>query len=129
MTLTPSLIVNHWENTPLAIMAVVEGLDDVAIIQDDAASVSIYVYESRTDVLTGSVLTPAVADVIYDDPQSGNGWSGTPGYNFRYVIPGSYFPQGDKRYRVEIIVEAQDGSGNYPIAIVNVYTQNLKSNS
>ena len=85
-----------------------EDIDGTPLVQADVSAVSVKVYDmdQRENVVVSD--TPNVSDVIFNTLQT---WPTIPGftapdsegYNFRYETLATFFPQGNRRYQVEVI--------------------------
>lgn len=120
--------------TPIRTQAVYEGgrlvllarleVDDATAAQiADIYSISIKVYNKADPANVVVSVAPVVADTIYDTLQTGNGWtidsaanpdpiSGLSGWNFKYVTPNTFYPQGNQEYVAEAEVVAQPGGSS-----------------
>lgn len=107
-----------WEEQDLAVMARLKSADNQDITQASLSSITMEVFDAQDSYAqVGSTTSLTIADVVYDTLQTGNGWSkDANGYNFRYLIDGSFFPDGGHEYRVEIVFIFTSGS-TFPIVI------------
>lgn len=114
---TDILTVDHWEDTPLVIMARVRDATATNITQAGIDSIAIYVFDgSGTQVST--TIAPTVASTVFDTLQTDARWTkDSTGYNFRYTIAAAYFPTGDVNYRVEVIFTPATGEP-FPLVVV-----------
>jgi len=80
------------------------------ILQADVASVAVKVFDAdKTQV--GSTLTPSASSTVFDTLQTAGTWGNLKdGGNFRYAVPGTYFPIGGTTNRVEVVITLTDGS-------------------
>lgn len=110
-----------YEGGQVVLLARLEDDDATALQQADISAITIKVYDEgdpANAILTDTLSVPAV---IYDTLQTGNGWtldsaanpdpiSGLYGWNFKHKTLTTYFPQGDRTYRVEAEVVGQGGT-------------------
>lgn len=79
------------------------------IQQADVSDISVKVFDSVGSQI-GDTLTPAASAVVFDTLQTSATWGNlTQGGNFRYSVPGTYFPTGNTANRVEIVITLTDG--------------------
>lgn len=123
---TVEQIFSKWEEMDLVVLAQVVGLDSVLVTQATISSIEMKVFNNSTGAQIGVTTTLTVSDVIFDTPQFDYGWTGNTGYNFRYTIPGSFFPDGGIDQRIEIIATATGGE-KIPIAVLTASIKDLKS--
>jgi hypothetical protein len=79
------------------------------ILQADVSSISVKVFDiDGTQIST--TLAPSAASTIFDTLQTSGTWGNlSRGGNFRYSVPGDYFPTGGTTNRVEVVVTLTDG--------------------
>lgn len=84
--------------------------DKTLLTQADIASITARIF--RLPSTTAEQVVPLIIqEVVYDAAQV-EGWKGAdPGYNFKWVADGIYFPLGSARYRVEVKFSAYSTSG------------------
>lgn len=99
-----------YEDAGATCMARVYGNAATAITQATISSITCAVY----DLTTGSsVVTPSVvvATSVFDTLQTDARWTAdATGYNFRYDLPATAFPTGDRRYRIEFVFTPTSGA-------------------
>lgn len=107
------------EDSPVTLLAHVQGADGLDITQDGVQSLSyqVWQYDTREEcendieqTAIGTEVSLTVASTIYDELQTGGGWEADDeGYNLRFVLPADKLPVGGKWYRVEVwIVDGDD---------------------
>ncbi len=102
MKIVKGIVIEGSVAVPLGRVVLETGADAK---QADISSVTVKVFDADTGALIGTTLTPAVAAVVYDTLQLDARWTqDTTGYNFAIPVSGSYFPEGDRNYRVEVKV-------------------------
>ncbi len=112
---------SHREDQELVILARVRGLDGEDITQVTISSVSVRVFDLGVNRQIGTTLSPTVLSTVYDTLQKNNQWTvDSIGYNFRYVVPASYFPGGDIEERIEVMFTPTVGSPFFLIVEVSV---------
>ena len=79
------------------------------ILQADVSSISVKVFDvDGTQIST--TLSPSPASTIFDTLQTSGTWENlSRGGNFRYSVPGTYFPTGGTTNRVEVVITLTDG--------------------
>ena len=115
------------ERTPVVLMDHVVGESGAPIIQAsiDAIKYRVFEYASDADARAdangeeiGTEATLDVADVVFDELQTDPPWDAEldeRGYNFRFTLPGSRRPAGDRWYRVEIWLTPSTSDEAFPI--------------
>jgi hypothetical protein len=80
------------------------------ILQADVSSISVKVFDvDGTQIST--TLAPTAASTIFDTLQTAATWGKlNDGGNFRYTVPGTYFPSGGTTNRVEVVITLTDGN-------------------
>jgi hypothetical protein len=122
---TEILVVTHWEDGDLIVMSRVKGSTGQAITPTDlgGGTVECKVFDRLTRAQIGATQNPAAVSVLFDTLQLDDRWSvDAEGYNFRYTVPGTLFPDGNKTYRVECRALPSVGQG-YPLAMLDVETE------
>lgn len=80
------------------------------ITQADVSSIAVKVFDSDKNQV-GSTLAPTASATVFDTLQTTATWENmTDGGNFRYVVPGTYFPIGGTTNRVEVVITLTDGT-------------------
>lgn len=80
------------------------------ITQADVSDISVSVFDSSKAQI-GSTANPSASSTIFDTLQTELTWKNIKfGGNFRYVVPGSYFPSGGTTNRVEVVITLVDGT-------------------
>lgn len=103
--------VEIWEDQDLVVMARVKGVDRQLIIQSTLSSISVTVTDLSNGEQVSTALAPSVASTVFDTLQTDARWTkDRTGYNFRYTIPGTYFPSGGRDYWVEVEFTPASGS-------------------
>ena len=101
---------NSPEGTALPIRAIIRNpVDALPLMQADLVSATVKVHDSLDGTQTLNA-TPSIASVFYDTPQTETDWDYDVGFNFRYVVPGSAFPDGGRTYIITLA--AVDAGGN-----------------
>lgn len=91
------------------------------IKQVDVASIAVNVF-SADNIRTGDALAPTAASTIFDTIQTAATWGNIEdGGNFRYYVPGSYFPIGETTNRVEVVITLTDGHKLPAVWSIKVY--------
>ena len=117
---------SHWEDADLVLMARIKGIDRQNILQSTISSIAQKVYDLNSGSQVGVTVALVVADVIFDTLQTDARWTkDATGYNFRATIAGTYFPNGDTDYRVEILFTPATGSA-FPF-VSEISVKNLMS--
>ena len=111
-----------WEDSGLQCMARVENWDGDLLLQADLGTITYKVFDVATKVETGSD-SLTVANVIFDTAQTNSGWPYDDGFNFKFLLPASAFPNGNRKYRVEFIVTPTSAEP-FPI-VFDAFAQNL----
>lgn len=106
-----------WEDDGMVGLARAEGWDAELVTEATIASIEYHVFDMDNDNEQTGTGNPTVADVIYDTPQSGNGWPHNNLWNLRYLFPASCFPTGGHTYRVRMRLTPA-GSNPQPFSIV-----------
>lgn len=105
-------------------MARVKGSDGNYVQQNDVSSIAYSVFDSEdtsTAIGTGTLLASAV---IFNQLQTDNRWpEDETGYNFRWDIPATLLPAGDKVYRFEVKVTPNAAQAFH--LVWNVSTEDL----
>lgn len=84
--------------------------DKTLLVQGDIASITARIFLLPTTTAE-QVVPLIIQETVYDAAQT-EGWEGAdPGYNFKWVADGLYFPKGSVRYRVEIKFSVYSASG------------------
>ena len=84
-------------------------LEGNLVKQADVASISVMVFDVDGTQI-GSTLSPSASSTFFDTLQTSGTWGNLArGGNFRYYIPGEYFPTGGTTNRAEITVTLTDG--------------------
>ena len=98
-----------FEDSGHSIMARVTGNAATNIVQADITSIAYTVHDGKTGEQTVSS-TLSKSTVVFDTLQTDARWTeDTTGYNFRYDIPASELPNGDRTYRFEIVFDPTSG--------------------
>ena len=82
------------------------------ITQALTSTVTYKVFDNPTATTPSATGSLVVATVIFDTLQTGTVWTtfaDSTGYNFRAIMARSLFPDGNKRYTVEITVTLTSG--------------------
>lgn len=98
------------EDSGHSVMDRVTGNAGVAITQSDITSIAYTVHDLKAgeETVSGGSLT--VATVVFDTLQTDVRWTKDKlGYNFRYDIPASELPNGDRVYEFEIVFTPVSG--------------------
>ena len=119
--LDPSILLTEgWEDGSLLILRYVTGNADTAITQASLTSITYKVYDlDDSDAQVGAETTLTVTDVVFDTLQTTAPWDvdrDGAGYNFRVTIPGSYFPNGGRRYWIELNFNPVTGD-DFPVVV------------
>jgi len=102
-------------------MARITGNAATNIVQADITSISYTTHDLETGEKTVSAGTLTVATVVFDALQTDARWTkDTTGYNFRYDIPGSELPDGDRSYDFEIVFNPASGEDFAVVLTVDV---------
>jgi hypothetical protein len=94
-----------WEDVGLVLFDLVKGAAGANITQASLTSLTAKVFNADTLSQISTTITLAIADCIFDtvkDASDDVRYTGVGGYNFRATIPGSYFPDGDQTYLIEV---------------------------
>lgn len=90
-----------------------------ALTQALTSAITYKVFDSPTTTTASASGSLTVSSVIFDTLQTNSIWTtyvDSTGYNFRSVFARSLFPDGNKTYRVEVIVTLAGGSGyQFPV--------------
>ena len=101
-------------------MARVTGNAATNIVQADITSISYTVHDTKTGEETVSS-TLSKTTVVFDTLQTDARWTeDSKGYNFRYDIPGSELPNGDRTYDFEIVFNPGSGEDFAIVLTVDV---------
>lgn len=113
-----------WEDCGLQCLARVENWDGDLILQADLGTITYKVFDTTTNTETGTG-SLTVANVIFDTAQTNSGWpaSFSAGFNFKFLLPATAFPIGDRHYRIEFLV-TPTSSQPFPI-VFRAFAQNL----
>ncbi len=99
-----------FEDSGHSIMARITGNSATNIAQADITSIAYTIHDMTDNVTTEASGTMTVATVVFDALQTDARWTeDSTGYNFRYDIPASELPNGDRTYRFEIIFNPASG--------------------
>lgn len=80
------------------------------ITQADVSSIAVRVFDADKSQI-GSTLTPSASSTVFDTLQTSGTWGNLKdGGNFRYTVPGTYFPIGGTTNRVEVVITLADGN-------------------
>ena len=80
------------------------------ITQSDVSSIAVKVFDADK-MQVGSTLTPSASSTVFDTLQTSGTWGNLKdGGNFRYTVPGTYFPIGGTTNRVEVVITLADGN-------------------
>ena len=114
-----------FEDSGHSVMARVTGNDAANITQSDITSIAYTVHDLKTGEQTVTGGTLAKTTVVFDSLQTDARWTAdSTGYNFRYDIPASELPNGDREYKFEIVFTPASGEDFTIVRIVDVI--NLK---
>lgn len=113
--------INEGDQTVL--LARVCDNDNDPLIQSDISSINVRSYDTNDRGNYINSADPTVASVIFDTLQD---WPTVPGftapdtegYNFKYVTPAAFFPQGKRTYQVEVKITLTDATVRTQIWIV-----------
>lgn len=75
-------------------------------------TLDVYDTEDLVNAIAASVSLSPVSDYIYGSLQTDRDWTinyDATGYNFAYVIPAAYLPNGGKVYRFQFVANAGGG--------------------
>ena len=106
---------NGFEDAASTFLARVVGEDAALLLIANVTSISYKVYDTTdgSESATGSL---TVSSVIFDTLQTDARWTvDTTGYNFKFLMPASAFPAGDRLYRVEFLFTV---TGSIPAFVV-----------
>lgn len=102
-----------WEDGDLRVRAYVDNIDAVPITQASLNGIACTVYDVENNHAVTGTPTVTVASAVFDTLQS---WAeDSVGYNFKFTLPGSCFPQ-DREYLVEFLFDPASGS-DFPLPI------------
>jgi hypothetical protein len=119
MSLSDVRAVTHWEDTDLVVMSRVKNVDGDNVTQASISSITCKIYNRLTGELVGTE-SLTVSSVVFNTLQTDDPWDeDSTGYNFRYTVSGSYFPDNDVTYRVEVTATPTSGS-TFLMAAVDV---------
>ena len=98
------------EDSGHSVMNRITGNSAANITQADITSIAYTVHDTLTGEQTVSG-TLSKTTVIFDTLQTDARWTkDSTGYNFRYDIPASELPNGDRTYRFEIVFTPASGA-------------------
>lgn len=117
------------ESNSKKLMAYVTNLDEVpvGVATLDTITYRAWQYESEYNAQNdvdgeeiGEETELEVAEVIFDDLQTGGGWPAnqSTGFNFSAVIPGARFPEGGTWVRIEFTFTPSPTLGEEPFDLV-----------
>ncbi len=115
------------ENSPVILMARIADALGIPVTAADVDSLTIKVFNQATGTQISTTIEPTVSDVIFDTLQEDNRWLDEDGYNFAYEVDGSYFPDGNTKYQVEVKVTPSDTEANpfilepWVLSTINVF--------
>lgn len=127
------------ENSGFVLLGRLAGIDGQPLVQADIDAIEVrsYIHSGQQkgtlviptgapEPYTGTDLDPV--DVLFDELQTDDPrWTeDEEGYNFLYVVDGSFVPEGDITYQVEVKVTPVSGPstiGLWQLKATNVYTQ------
>lgn len=103
MTATTETITGiAYEDTTIVLMARVTGLEGANIAQSDVSSITATVTDLSDNTPVAQV-TLTKTDVVFNTLQTGGPWTkDATGYNFRYDLPYTYIPDGDRTSCIDI---------------------------
>jgi len=108
-----------YENTGLTCMARITGEDAANITQSDISTIGLKIFadDSTTEAVDTSL---TVADVVFDALQTDSRWTvDATGYNWKFEIPSTAFPDGDVSYRCEFKFTPSSGNVWYVVFVVD----------
>lgn len=105
-----SCIAQIWEDDSLTMMARVLAHDGEPAVVADYTSITYAVHDADgNQIIAPTGLTPA--DVAFDTLQTDARWGqDETGYNFRFTLGPTAFPDGGKTYFVEVLVTPNGGT-------------------
>lgn len=108
------------EDSGHSVMDRVTGNAGALITQSDITSIAYTVHDLETGEQTVSS-TLTVSSVVFDTLQTDVRWTADKlGYNFRYDIPASELPNGDRTYSFEIVFNPASGENFVVVREVDV---------
>ncbi len=113
-----------WEDTGVSLMARVKVPTGNNMTIEDISSIDYSVYDQSapTTAIKAGILN--VSSVVFNSLQTDARWQeDNTGYNFRWDVPAANFPNGARRYRLEVKMTPFNGE---PFHLVwEVVTKNL----
>jgi hypothetical protein len=98
------------EDSSVVVMARVLATDRQFAVQADVSAIALKVADFTTAEETHDA-TLVVADTVFNTLQTDARWTvDSTGYNFRYTVPYTAFPTGDRTYRIEALFVLSDGA-------------------
>lgn len=106
----PIVTVTVMEDSSVVILGRILATDREPMQQADISAITLKVVDYTTGTETHTA-TLAGASVIFDALQTDSRWTRDAlGYNFRYTVPHTAFPSGERTYRIEAKFVLNDGA-------------------
>lgn len=106
-----------YEDSQAICMARVFG-DGIPLVQTDLSAISYRTFDLSTNLEVGASENLTIANVIFDTLQTPTldpRWTiDSTGFNFKFAHPASKRPEGDRKYRAEVLFVPLAGD-SYPV--------------
>ena len=118
-----------WEDASCTVFARIRGNTGAYVTQASLTSIACKVFDLDNANTQVSAPTVTISSAVFDTLQTSSNdvrWTiDTTGFNFRFTVPASAFPLGERNYRVEVVFTPT--SGDVFAVVYTVHSQGLFS--